>query len=43
MRDLKKEIAQKTDVLKRSFAIVDELIFKDAKEDAAAKTGYKVI
>lgn len=33
-RDLKKEIAQKTDVLKRSFAIVDELIFKDAKEDA---------
>jgi hypothetical protein len=41
-RDLKKEIAQKTDMLKRSFAIVDEMIFKDAKEDASAKTAYKV-
>ncbi len=42
-RDLKKEIAQKTDMLKRSFAIVDEMIFKDAKEDASAKTAYKLL
>ena len=42
-RDLKKEIAQKTDMLKRSFASVDEMIFKDAKEDASAKTAYKLL
>ncbi len=42
-RDLKKEIAQTTDMLSRSFAIVDEMIFKDAKEDASAKTAYKLL
>ncbi len=42
-RDLKKEIAQTTDMLSRSFGIVDEMIFQDAKEDPSAKTAYKLL
>ena len=48
-RDLMKEINQITDTLGRSFAIVDELIYRDAagkdgeKGDEAAKTAYKLL
>lgn len=44
-RDLKKEIATMTDTLSRSFALVDDMIFRDAKNenDASAKTAYKLV
>ena len=42
-RALKKEIAGSTDTLSRSFALVDEMIYKDAPNDASAKTAYKLL
>lgn len=42
-RELQREIAQLTDTLSRSFTIVDELVFHDAKSDEAAKTAYRLL
>ncbi|XP_035681357.1 coiled-coil domain-containing protein 22 homolog [Branchiostoma floridae] len=40
-RDVQKEINQLTGKLDRTFAVTDELIFRDAKKDEAVRKAYK--
>eukprot|EP00052_Salpingoeca_macrocollata_P006690 m.55113 g.55113 ORF g.55113 m.55113 type:complete len:627 (-) comp15587_c0_seq1:25-1905(-) len=40
-RALQKDISQLTDKLNRTYAVTDELIFKDAKKDEANRKAYK--
>jgi len=42
-RSLQKEINSVSDTLNRTFAVIDELVFQDAKKDATAKEAYKQI
>ncbi|KAF4518753.1 hypothetical protein B566_EDAN006157 [Ephemera danica] len=42
-RQVQKEINQLTGRLDRSFAVADELIFKDAKREEAARRAYKLL
>ena len=42
-KEMKKEISKIQDKLNRSFAVTDELIFKDAKKDPIAKQAYKYL
>jgi len=42
-RGLQKEINSISDTLNRTFAVIDELVFQDAKKDQTAKEAYKQI